>query len=220
MFTGIIAGTGSVRSSARVSGDLQLTVEADIFDGTGVAIGDSVAVNGVCLTVIRNEGSFYQFDVSRESLAHTLIDQWQPGTRLNLELALTPSDRLGGHFVSGHVDGLARLVKLKQDARSWRLGFEIPTALSRYIARKGSVALDGISLTVNSVKNDYFDVNIVPHTWQETNLSDRGCDDQVHIEVDLIARYLERLFDGDGGRTSTVDNGNIAMDLLKERGFA
>jgi riboflavin synthase len=216
MFTGLIATKGQVKESLANAGDIQLLIEASGLKNKDIAIGDSVAVNGVCLTVIEQLGDVLRFDVSRESLAHTLISDWSQGTVVNLELALTPETRLGGHFVSGHVDGVAILKKLDKDARSWRLVFEVPAKQAKYIARKGSITLDGISLTVNSVKGREFGVNIVPHTWQETNLEERNTGDKVHIEVDLIARYLERLL-----VTSDTSNvGSVTAEFLSENGFA
>lgn len=215
MFTGLIAATGQVKESSANAGDIQLLIEASGLEDAGIAIGDSVAVNGVCLTVIEQIGNLLRFDVSRESLAHTLIEDWSQGTLVNLELALTPETRLGGHFVSGHVDGVATLKKLHKDARSWRLMFEAPAELAKYIARKGSVTLDGISLTVNTVKGREFDVNIVPHTWQQTNLENKNIGDTVHLEVDLIARYLERLLT----TSEPTDSRTVTAELLSENGF-
>ena len=211
MFTGLIAATGEVKEALANAGDMQLLIEASELADNGIAIGDSISVNGVCLTVIEQIGNTLRFDVSRESLVHTLIGDWEQGTMVNLELALTPETRLGGHFVSGHVYGIATLKKLDKDARSWRLLFEAPAILAKYIARKGSVTLDGISLTVNSVEGRKFDVNIVPHTWHETNLENKSIGDTVHIEVDLIARYLERLL--------TASEPPITTELLSKNGF-
>ena len=215
MFTGIITGTGKIKRVEPVAGDIQLVIEADVLADNTINFGDSVAVNGVCLTVVAQTDNNLRFDVSRESLTHTLIAQWDPGTTVNLEPALTLDSRLGGHLVSGHVDGVVTLVELVKDARSWRLQFEMPTDLAKYIARKGSVTLDGISLTVNSVENNCFDVNIVPHTWQQTNLASKNPGDQVHLEVDLIARYLERLLGG----YETNDPGGVSTELLSNKGF-
>lgn len=150
-----------------------------------------------------------------ESINHTLIGDWKPGTKVNLEMALLPTTRLGGHLVSGHVDGLARLVKLVQDARSWRMVFEAPQDLLRYIAKKGSITINGTSLTVNSIEGANFDVNVIPHTFDVTTLGLLSEGDQVHIEVDLIARYLERLLSGD----ATVQSG-ITESFLSEHGFS
>lgn len=215
MFTGLIIATGKVKEIRADTGDVQLLIEATGLKGKEIAVGDSVAVNGVCLTVIEQTDDALRFDVSRESLAHTLIDDWELGSLLNLELALTPNTRLGGHFVSGHVDGVSILKRLDKDARSWRMLFEAPVGLEKYIARKSSVTLDGISLTVNSVTDREFDVNIVPHTWQATSLGNKNIGDKVHIEVDLIARYLERLL----SFSESPDYGTVTAELLSENGF-
>ncbi|MBT5032061.1 MAG: riboflavin synthase [Proteobacteria bacterium] len=215
MFTGIIAGTGKIKRVEPLAGDIQLAIEADVLADKSINLGDSVAVNGVCLTVVAQTDNILQFDVSRESLSHTLIAQWGAGTMVNLEPALTLDNRLGGHLVSGHIDGVVTLLELLKDARSWRLQFEMPANLAKYIARKGSVTLDGISLTVNSVGNNCFDVNIVPHTWQQTNLANKNPGDQVHLEVDLIARYLERLLGG----YERNDSGGVSAELLSSNGF-
>lgn len=195
MFTGIVETIGQVVSATPVGGDVRLVVVATDFKQREVAIGDSIAINGACLTVIEHsadEASF-AFDVSVESINQTLIGDWATGTKVNLEMALLPTTRLGGHLVSGHVDGLARLVELYEDARSWRMVFEAPEELKKYIAKKGSITLNGTSLTVNSVDDKLFDINVIPHTFEVTTLGELTVDDQVHIEVDLLARYLERL---------------------------
>ncbi|MCL4158373.1 UNVERIFIED_CONTAM: hypothetical protein GTU68_034110 [Idotea baltica] len=195
MFTGIVETIGEVQSATPVDGDVRLIVIATDFKERDVAIGDSIAINGACLTVIEHnaEQSSFAFDVSVESINHTLIGDWGAGTKVNLEMALLPTTRLGGHLVSGHVDGLARLTELSKDARSWRMVFEAPADLKKYIAKKGSVTLNGTSLTVNSVDDKFFDINVIPHTFEVTTLGELKIDDQVHIEVDLLARYLERL---------------------------
>ena len=195
MFTGIVETIGEVQSATSVSGDVRLVVTATDFKERDVEIGDSIAINGACLTVVEHhaEQASFAFDVSVESINYTLIGNWATGTKVNLEMALLPTTRLGGHLVSGHIDGLARLVELSEDARSWRMVFEAPDELKKYIAKKGSVTLNGISLTVNSVDNKLFDINVIPHTFKVTTLGELRVDDQVHIEVDLLARYLERL---------------------------
>jgi riboflavin synthase len=145
-----------------------------------------------------------------------LIGDWKSGTKVNLELALQATTRLGGHLVSGHVDGVAELVELKQDARSWFMQFKVPTDLKKYIAKKGSITIDGISLTVNDVNEDLFSINVIPHTFEMTNLSTLSPGSRVHIEVDLIARYVERLLSAD---TSTTEGGSISKSFLGENGF-
>ncbi len=193
MFTGIVESIGTINATTPVDGDVRIVVSAPDFTSRRIDLGDSIAINGACLTVIERDGGLLSFDVSVESINHTLIGDWGVGTRVNLEMALLPTTRLGGHLVSGHVDGLAKLKSLTEDARSWRMVFEAPAALSKYIAKKGSITINGTSLTVNSVDGDKFDVNVIPHTFEVTTLGDLIEGSQVHIEVDLIARYLERL---------------------------
>ena len=193
MFTGIVETKGTVAARQSIGGDVRLQIHAPAIAHANVQIGDSVALNGACMTVVEIKDDCYAFDVSVESLSHTLIGDWQIGQLINLELAMLPTTRMGGHLVSGHVDGIARLVELNEDARSWRMVFEAPEALRRYIAPKGSVTLNGTSLTVNGVDDTHFDVNVIPHTFEVTTLGELAVGDSVHIEVDLIARYLEQL---------------------------
>lgn len=192
MFTGIIETLGSIRHIEPVGGDLRMEIVGGAYLA-GSQPGDSIAVNGVCLTAVRLSADSFTADLSSETLGATTAGSWQTGQSVNLERALTPSKPLGGHLVSGHVDGLARLVAQAEDARSWRLEFEAPPELARYIARKGSVTLDGVSLTVNDVAGTRFGVNIVPHTYTHTTLGGLQPGQAVNLEVDLIARYLERL---------------------------
>ena len=197
MFTGIVESIGTVTATQLVGGDVRITVSAPDFSDRTIALGDSIAINGACLTVIEQVDDKLSFDVSVESINHTLIGDWDVGTRVNLEMALLPTTRLGGHLVSGHVDRLASLVSLTEDARSWRMVFEASGDLTKYIAKKGSITINGTSLTVNSVDGDKFDVNVIPHTFEVTTLGDLKVGGKVHIEVDLIARYLERLLKGE-----------------------
>jgi riboflavin synthase len=208
MFTGIVQDIGTVVQARRLKGDVRLSVQTDGIRARDISPGDSVAVNGACLTVVGIDGSILEFDVSRESLANTVIGEWSAGDRVNLELALLPTTRLGGHLVSGHVDGVAAVTAMVKDARSWRIGFHCPSSLRRYVARKGSVTIDGISLTVNDIESDGFGVNIVPHTWSMTTLGDRAVGDHVHIEVDQVARYIEKLLQEEDrpGIVSTTDD--------------
>jgi riboflavin synthase len=193
LFTGIIASTGSI-SSIRVSGgDWRLTITGPALDFADVALGDSIAVSGICLTVVELLPQAFVADVSRETLACTTMGGWQVGELVNLEKALTPSSRLGGHIVSGHVDGVGELLGRQSDARSERLRFRVPAELARYIAPKGSICIDGVSLTVNEVSGNEFGVNIIPHTAQRTTLHLYQPGRRVNLEVDVIARYLERL---------------------------
>jgi len=192
MFTGIIETVGRIARIDAVGGDRRMVFEAPGFlRGTG--LGDSIAVNGVCLTAVEYSDDQFSADLSAETLQLTTAGRWQVGQAVNLERALTPSKPLGGHLVSGHVDGLGRLLSRREEARSWRMEFEAPKGLARYIARKGSICIDGISLTVNEVEAERFGVNIVPHTLQHTTLGALREGDAVNLEVDQIARYLERL---------------------------
>jgi riboflavin synthase len=193
MFTGIIVATGRIASVEAVGGDLRLGVEAAGLDLARVAIGDSISVQGVCLTVVALDGTHFFADVSRETLDRTTLGARATGDRVNLEPALRAGDALGGHLVSGHVDGVARLVALAGDARSWRLRFALPADLARFAAPKGSICLDGVSLTVNEVDGNEFGVNIIPHTHQATTLGELGVGDGVNVEIDVIARYVARL---------------------------
>lgn len=214
MFTGIIETVGEVVSRNAVNGDVRIVIAAAEFADKNVALGDSVACNGVCLTVVDHQGNKLSFDVSNETIEHSLIGDWLPGTKINLELALLPTTRLGGHLVSGHVDGLATLESLREDARSWRMQFRIGHDLKKYVARKGSITINGVSLTVNWVGDDQFDINVIPHTFEVTTLGSLGVGDQVHIEIDLIARYLERLLQADASEEPRLNS-----EFLREHGF-
>ena len=193
MFTGIIVATGRITSLTEKGGDLELGIDAAALDLQRVAIGDSVSVQGACLTVTRKQGACFYADVSRETMAKTTLGDLRAGSRVNLEPSLRAGDALGGHWVSGHVDAVGKLKTLVQDARSWRLEFELPAALMRFVASKGSICVNGVSLTVNNVAGRCFDVNIIPHTLTVTTLGELRIDDGVNIEIDVIARYLERL---------------------------
>lgn len=193
MFTGIVSALGAVRSVGKHGGDRRLVIEAGVRFLKRVRRGDSIACNGVCLTVAALRPGRFVADVSKETLGTTTVAGWKPGTPLNLEKALTLARPLGGHLVSGHVDGTARLRSRRRDARSERLAFALPRALARYVVRKGSICVDGISLTVNEVGRGGFGVNIVPHTLRQTTLGRLQPGDAVNLEVDLLARYLEKL---------------------------
>jgi riboflavin synthase len=193
MFTGIILATGRVASLTGKGGDLELGVDAAALDFKRIAIGDSVSVQGACLTVTRMEDTRFYADVSRETMAKTTLGTLKTGSRVNLEPSLRAGDALGGHLVSGHVDAVGKLVALVQDARSWRLEFELPASLMRFVAPKGSICVDGVSLTVNMVEDRRFAVNIIPHTLDVTTLGELKIDNGVNIEIDVIARYIERL---------------------------
>lgn len=193
MFTGIIASTGTVEAIRVSGGDWRLTLACPALDFSDVQLGDSIAVSGICLTVVELKPQAFVADVSRETLACTTMGQWQLGDLVNLEKALTPQSRLGGHIVSGHVDGVGELLSRRADARSERLTFRVPAELARYIAQKGSICIDGVSLTVNEVEGNEFGVNIIPHTAERTTLHLFKPGRRVNLEVDVIARYLERL---------------------------
>ncbi len=193
MFTGIIVATGRITSLAEKNGDLELGIDAAALDLQRIAVGDSVSVQGACLTVTRKDGTRFYADVSRETMDKTTLGTLSPGSRVNLEPSLRAGDALGGHWVSGHVDAVGTLKALVQDARSWRLEFELPASLMRFVAPKGSICVNGVSLTVNNVDGSRFDVNIIPHTFKVTTLGELKIDDGVNIEIDVIARYLERL---------------------------
>jgi riboflavin synthase len=195
MFTGIVEAQGRLVTVENVGGDRRLTIATDGAYLDGVQLGDSIAVNGVCLTAVALPPQGFVADVSVETLNATTAADWQLGMVVNLERALTATKPLGGHMMSGHVDGVGHLLEKHEDARSWRLTFEAPVALARYIARKGSIAIDGVSLTVNAVTDARFELNIVPHTWQNTTLGTLVVGAAVNLEVDLIARYLERLLE-------------------------
>jgi riboflavin synthase len=199
MFTGIIQAQGVIARRTDHDGDLQLVIDArDLaarVDATRLAVGESIAVNGCCLTVIAFDGSNFTADVSRETLLHTALRGCAAGSPVNLEPALRAGDPLGGHLVSGHIDGLAEVIGLHADARSLRVDFEVPESLARYIAPKGSVALDGVSLTVNEVQGRRFGVNLVPHTVAVTGFGQLALGQRLNLEVDQVARYLARLLE-------------------------
>jgi len=214
MFTGIIQAIGRVARSEPRDGDIRLTVTCGELDLTHTAPGDSIAVNGVCLTAIELHEQEFVADVSVETMNQTSLGQLAAGSPVNLETALTLNTALGGHLVSGHVDGLGSLLEMHADARSIRYRFEVAPAIQHYIAIKGSVTVDGCSLTVNSIDDNRFDVNIVPHTQQKTVFQyyETGC--RVNIEVDIIARYLERLLQGKADSDASK-HGRLLETLIK-----
>ena len=217
MFTGIIEAIGTVAAKQEIGGDLRLTLATGQLDMSDVALGDSIATNGVCLTVIEYDQQHFTADVSQESLTHTRLMDLQLGEAVNLEKALLPTTRLGGHLVSGHVDGVGSIASIERDARSVRIAVQMPGSLARYIAPKGSVTIDGVSLTVNSVDADSFHLNIVPHTADTTIISRYEVGHAVHIEVDMIARYLERLLQTKHESESSSEG--ISLEMLASAGF-
>jgi riboflavin synthase len=218
MFTGIIQAVGRIAARQPTGGDLRLQVHAGHLPMGPVAIGDSIATNGVCLTVTAKSSDGFWADVSAESLACTTLGELGVGTTVNLEPALTLSDRLGGHLVSGHVDGVGEVVARRTDGRSLRLRLRAPAGLARYIAAKGSICVDGISLTINAVDGAEFDLNIVPHTLTGTTLAGVAPGHRVNLEVDLVARYLERLLLGE--RAAVAPAAGISADWLAAQGLA
>jgi len=215
MFTGIIEAVGTIAALEPKGADMRVTVDSGKLDLGDVALGDSIAVNGICLTAVELSSSGFSADVSGETLTHTAFSQLRVGGRVNLEKALTPTTRLGGHLVSGHVDGVGEVLERRNDGRSIRFRIKAPDELARYIARKGSITVDGISLTVNEVDGAVFMLNIVPHTLVETTMNDYVTGRQVNLEVDLIARYLERLVLGD----KAAEGSGITEAFLAEHGF-
>ncbi len=217
MFTGIVQAVGEVAALQPSGGDLRLRIRSGKLDLADVELGDSICTSGVCLTVTELPGDGYWADVSVETLDHTTLGKLAVGDRVNLEKSLTPASRLGGHIVSGHVDGVGEVVSLHTDARSTRFVLRAPDALARYIAHKGSITVDGTSLTVNAVNGAEFDLNIIPQTMAETLFSAYRAGTRVNLEVDLIARYLERLVLGDAAAQPGA--AGLSLETLAEHGF-
>ncbi|HTV86985.1 MAG TPA: riboflavin synthase [Dyella sp.] len=213
MFTGIIQSVGRIARLESRGGDVRLHVDTADLDLSDVQLGDSIAVSGVCLTVVTLEARQFSADVSNETLSLTTLGKHKPGDPVNLEKALRLADRLGGHLVSGHVDGVGKVVSITPDGRSLRWTFEVPAPLARYIASKGSICIDGTSLTVNEVAGNRFGVNLIPHTVERTAFHARRPGDAVNIEVDVVARYIERLMGA--GEAPRLDE-----NFLKQHGFA
>ncbi|EGV17314.1 riboflavin synthase [Thiocapsa marina] len=220
MFTGIIQSIGRIQRLEPRGGDVRLSIDAGKLDLSHAALGDSIAVSGVCLTAVELHAHGFSADVSRETLSLTTLGTLTPGSRVNLEPALTLATPLGGHLVSGHVDGVGQIIEQREDARSWRLRIQAPAELARYIAPKGSICVDGTSLTVNQVDGAVFELNIVPHTLEETIIGGYRSGTPVNLEVDLIARYLERLLLGDAAAESARAKSGLTMGFLAQHGFA
>lgn len=212
MFTGIIKARGTVTAMTRQGGDVRMTVRSPDMPWRDYELGESIAVNGVCLTAVKFHDDGFDTDVSTETLNVTALGQLTAGSSVNLEPALSLGERLGGHLVSGHVDCMGKVTARSADARSIRLSIEIPAEYARYVAKKGSVCVDGVSLTINEVSGNRFELNIIPHTAAVTTIDDYAVGTMVNVEVDLLARYIERLIskDGDG----------ISLELLKAHGYA
>lgn len=193
MFTGIISDIGTI-TKAQQTGDLRLEIACD-FAPTSIKLGDSIACNGACLTVVEVLENGFAVELSAETITRTAPNQWQVGKKLNLERSIKMGDSLDGHIVSGHVDGVANIKNIKESGDSHILTITAPQELSKFIAKKGSVTLDGISLTVNDIENSDFTVNIIPHTWQNTTLSHKHEGDRLNLEIDMLARYVARLLE-------------------------
>jgi len=214
MFTGIIEAVGRIKNIEPVGGDMRLQVAVGSLDMSDVQLGDSIAVNGVCLTAIEFDASSFVADVSNETITLTSLKDLAAGSEVNLEKALLPTTRLGGHLVSGHVDGLGEVLSIKEESRSIQIIVKAPENIKHYIAMKGSICMDGTSLTVNKISNADFEINIVPHTQQQTIIKNYHSGTKVNLEVDLIARYLERLLTKEG-----TSSGGITLDTLVKAGF-
>ena len=212
MFTGIIKAMGNVSAISRRGGDVRLTVRSTGLPWSDYEPGESISVNGVCLTAVALHDDGFDTDVSVETLDVTGLGQLELGSPVNLEPAISLGERLGGHLVSGHVDCTGTVTSRVADARSIRLDIEIPAEYSRYVAKKGSVCVDGVSLTINEVSGNSFAVNIIPHTAEVTIFNDYAVGTVVNVEVDILARYIERLLSKDGD--------DISIDFLKAHGYA
>jgi riboflavin synthase len=218
MFTGLIEGKGKIKEISRVRGDRVLTI-TPLFDLIDCRIGDSISVDGVCLTVTSLEEGHLKMDVSEETISRSTMGQLRPGDEVNLERPLRLTDRLGGHLVSGHVDGMGGVLKKEQRQQSWVLRIGVDEALGRYMIEKGSVAVDGVSLTINDCQGTYFEVNIIPQTAQETTLLGKKVGDSVNIETDLIGKYVEKFLLEDKMSGQRKEHSSINEDMLRKFGF-
>ena len=218
MFTGLVEGVGTIKGITRTRGDLRLTI-MPLFDMSDCRQGDSICVSGVCLTVTQIKEGTISMDVSGETMARSTMDQLKNGDEVNLERSLRLSDRLGGHLVSGHVDGVGIILKKESVQRSWLMGIQIDQNLSRYTIEKGSIAVDGISLTINRCQEGYFEVNIIPETSRQTTILKRKVGDRVNIETDLIAKYIERFFLKGRLPENEKASPGIDQEMLKRFGF-
>ena len=217
MFTGIIESLGKVESIQNVGGDVRLRIQTDL-DMSDVHLGDSIATNGICLTVIDFGRNWYAADVSRESLNRTTLEHWKAGQVVNVEKAILPTTRFGGHIVSGHVDAVGEITVVRSDARSIYFEVTAPKEIARYLAEKGSVTVDGISLTINHLRGNILSLNLIPHTADRTNIGTWKTGTKVNLEVDVLARYIERLLLGDKA-AETTEQSKISLDFLAENGF-
>ncbi len=217
MFTGIVESLGKVESLQYIGGDVRLRIQTDL-DMSDVHLGDSIATNGICLTVIEWGNNWYAADVSRESLNRSTLSQWKVGQVVNVEKAMLPTTRFGGHIVSGHVDAVGEVTLVRRDARSIYYEVTAPVEIAKYLAEKGSVTVDGISLTINHLRGNIFSLNLIPHTAERTNIGTWQVGSKVNLEVDILARYIERLLLGD--RAAQVEHqSKISLDFLAQNGF-
>lgn len=218
MFTGLVEGIGNVRNARMTGGDMSISIKP-LFEMSDVKIGDSVAINGACLTVTGISEGLLTFYASGETTSRTTLGNLRQGAEVNMERALRLSDRLGGHIVSGHVDGIGVITEKKQIKKSWLVGVEIDKDLSRYTIEKGSVTIEGISLTINRCQTGYFEVNIIPETASSTTLLKKKAGDKVNIETDMIAKYIESLFLKERTDETDRETSSINMEMLREFGF-
>ncbi|MQW92330.1 riboflavin synthase [Acinetobacter wanghuae] len=217
MFTGIIESLGKVKSLQSVGGDVRISIHTDL-DMSDVHLGDSIATNGICLTVIAWGENWYSADVSRESLNRTTLANWKVGQAVNVEKAMLPTTRFGGHIVSGHVDAVGEITQVRSDARSLYFEVTAPVEIAKYLAEKGSVTVDGISLTINHLRGHVLSLNLIPHTAERTNIGSWQVGQKVNLEVDILARYIERLLLGDKAAEHNKQS-KLSMEFLAENGF-
>lgn len=217
MFTGIVESLGKVESLQSVGGDIRLRIQSNL-DMSDVHLGDSIATNGICLTVIDWGEHWYEADVSRESLNRSTVGQWKVGQLVNVEKAMLPTTRFGGHIVSGHVDAVGEITTVRQDARSLYFEVTAPVEIAKYLAEKGSITVDGISLTINHLRGNILSLNLIPHTAERTNISTWKTGTKVNLEVDVLARYIERLLLGDKAAEQKTES-KLTMDFLAANGF-
>jgi riboflavin synthase len=218
MFTGLIEGIGRIKSVTKTGREMNLTI-MPLFDMADSKIGDSISVDGVCLTITAFKDKILSMYASEETVSRSTMGRLREGDEVNLERALSLAGRLGGHMVSGHVDGVGRIIRKEQVQRSWLMRINIDKGMSRYVIEKGSIAVDGISLTVNSCKDDFFEVNIIPETAIITTILKKNVGDQVNIETDLIAKYVEKFFKRDKESGKNTASGHISKEMLERYGF-
>lgn len=219
MFTGLIEGTGKIEAVTKTGNEMNITV-LPLFDMEECQVGDSIAVNGVCLTAAAIKGNICDMYASGETVSRTTLFNLKRGDHVNLERALRFSDRLGGHLVSGHVDGIGKIRHIKQSGKSWLMGVEIDEGLSKYTIEKGSVAIDGVSLTINHCQKGYFEVNIIPETGKATIILKKKAGDTVNIETDILAKYIEKFITSERPAESNPGISSINMEMLSRFGFS